>query len=198
VPQNFAPSAWLKENTMSKAIIAIAATLLLCVGASLAVHRNSPMREIERCRDALINIKSWHYHTFRLIPSSTPETQDIDFLCPAFEHGVFSTVNDRGVTEVREQIRNFSTYYNHVGDHWLSGEQNAPIFECGVGPLGTDEYSLPLVGIIEEGSAKRGRLLTVDGDSCREYELSVDTPHDPKKRPSSLPSASMSETTSRA
>jgi hypothetical protein len=25
-------------------------------------------------------------------------------------------------------------------------------------------------------------VLTIDGDSCREYEISVDTPHDPKEK----------------
>jgi hypothetical protein len=181
-PHDVAQPRRPRENTMSRGIVAIAATLLVIVGISVALRRNAPMREIERSRNALINIKSWHYHTVRLIQSRTPETQDIDFLCPAFEHSVSSSINDRGDPEVREQIRNFSTYYNHVGDRWLTGQQNAPIFECGVGPLGTDEYSLPLTGIIEDGSAKRGQLLTVDGENCREYELSVETPHDPKEK----------------
>jgi hypothetical protein len=181
-PRHFAPPPWLKEKLMPKLIIAVAAMLLLVVAGAWAFRRNSPMREIERSRDALANVKSWHYHTVRLIPSRTPETQNIDFLCPVFEHSISSTVNDSGVIEVREQIRNFNTFYNRIDGRWVSGQQSAPIFECGVGPLGTDEYSLPLAGVIEDGSAKRGEALTIGGDSCREYEISVDTPHDPKEK----------------
>ena len=50
--------AWLKENFMPKFIIGLAAALLLIVGAVWLQHRNSPMREIERSRDALASIRS--------------------------------------------------------------------------------------------------------------------------------------------
>jgi hypothetical protein len=49
-------------------------------------------------------------------------------------------------------------------------------------PLGGDDYSRPYAGVIEDGSAKRGELKDVDGESCRKYDVAVPTPHDPKER----------------
>jgi hypothetical protein len=184
--------AWLKEQFMPKLVIVVAAILLIAVGAGWMIQRNSPMREIERSRDAVAAIKSWHYHTVRYIPGLAPETIDMDILCPSFQHRTASYVDEKGATQVREGIYYFGSHYGLVGDRWLVPTQTATqasgpdpgIFECrsDVGPLGGDENSLPLSGIIEDGSVKRGELKDVDGESCREYDISVPTPHDPKEK----------------
>jgi len=41
---------------------------------------------------------------------------------------------------------------------------------------------LPLDSFIEDGSVKRGVLRQVNGDSCRDYQVSAPTPHDPAER----------------
>jgi hypothetical protein len=184
--------AWLKEQFIPKLVIVVAAFLLVAVGTGWMIRRNSPMREIERSRDAVAAIKSWHYHTVRYIPGLAPETIDMDILCPSFQHRTASYVDEKGATQVREAIYYFGSYYGLVGDRWLVPTQTAAqasnpdpgIFECrgDVGPLGADENSLPLSGIIEDGSVKRGELKEVDGESCREYDISVPTPHDPKEK----------------
>ena len=180
--------AWLKEQLMPKLVIVVAAILLIGVGAGWMLRRNSPMREIERSRDAVAAITSWHYHSVRHVPGRPPETIDMDVSCPSFQHRISSIVDENGATQVRETIQYFGTGYNHVRDRWLAaqrrpGQEDPGIFECrmDVGPLGGDEYSLPYAGVIEDGSAKRGELKDVDGESCREYDVTVPTPHDPKE-----------------
>jgi hypothetical protein len=184
--------AWLKEQFMPKLVIVVAVILLIAVGAGWILRRNSPMREIERSRDAVAAIKSWHFHTVRYIPGLPPETIDMDILCPSFQHRTASYVDEKGATQVREGIYYFGSHYGLVGDRWLAPTKTAAqasgsdpgIFECrsDVGPLGGDENSLPFAGVIEDGSVKRGELKDVAGESCREYDVSVPTPHDPKEK----------------
>jgi hypothetical protein len=181
--------AWLKEQFMPKLVVVVAGILLVAVGTGWILRRNSPMREIERSRDAVAATTSWHYHSVRFVPGRPPETIDMDILCPSFQHRISSIVNEKGATEARETIQYFGNGYNHVGDRWLAaqkrpGQEDPGIFECrtDVGPLGGDEYSLPYAGIIEDGSVKRGELKDVAGESCREYDVSVPTPHDPTEK----------------
>jgi len=181
--------AWLKEQHMPKLVIVAAVILLIAVGAGWILRRNSPMREIERSRDAVAAITSWHYHSVHYSPGRAPETIDMDTLCPSFRHRTSSIVDENGATQVRETIEYFGAGYNHVEDRWLTaqkrpGQEDPGIFECrtDVGPLGGDDYSLPYAGVIEDGSAKRGELNYVDGESCREYDITVPTPHDPKEK----------------
>ena len=188
-PRIVQPPAWLKERFMPKSVIVVAVILLMAVGAGWMLWRNSPMREIERSRDAMTAITNWHYHSVRYFPGRSPETIDMDTFCPSFQHRISSTVDENGATQVRDTIQYFNTGYNHVGDRWLAapmraGQTNPGIFECrtDTGPLGGDEYSLPYAGIIEDGSVKRGELKDVDGESCREYDIAVPTPHDPKEK----------------
>jgi hypothetical protein len=183
--------AWSKEQFMPKLVIVVAVILLIAVGAGWILRRDSPMREIEHSRDAVAAITSWHYHSVRYVPGRPPETIDMDILCPSFQRRTSSYVDEKGATQTRETIRYFSNDYNLVGDRWLAATKTAAqantdpgIFECrtDVGPLGGDEYSLPYAGIIEDGSVKRGELKDVTGESCREYDVSVPTPHDPKEK----------------
>ena len=175
---------WLRENFMAKLIIIAALLLLFAAGAGWILRRNSPMREIERSRDALATVKSWHFHTVRYISGQPPETIDTDTICPSFQHRIASFEDVNGTPQVRESIRFFGVSYNHVGGQWLPAQKLASqtdpgIFECSNGPMSEDANSLLYSGILEDGTVKRGEMQTVNGESCRAYDVSVPTPHDP-------------------
>ena len=178
---------WLRENLLGKSILIAGVVVIVAFTAARISYRMSPKRDLERTRDALLQIHSWHFHTVRYIQGQPPETIDRDTLCPSFDHRVSTFVDSRGETQVRESIHSFTTYYNHVGDQWLtaptrSGYSDPGILECQHGPLSGDENSLPLDSVIDDGSVKRGGLRRVNGESCRDYEVSVATPHDPAER----------------
>jgi len=175
------PPEWLKENFVAKTIIGIAAVALLGAVMGWMMYRNSPKRELERTRDALAAVKSWHYHTVRYIPGLPPETREAEIACPAYWHSIVSSGEPGEVPQVRESYGYFGNVYTRVGDHWVTGKSTADTPECHLGPL-ADENSLPLPGVIEEGAVKKGELKDVDGESCREFSVSVPTPHDPKEK----------------
>ena len=177
----------VRENFMPKLIIIAALLLLFAVGAGWILRRNSPMREIERSRDALATVKSWHFHTVRYISGQPPETIDTDTICPSFQHRIASFEDVNGTPQVRESIRFFGVSYSHVGGQWLPAQRLASqtdpgIFECSNGPMSEDANSLPYSGILEDATVKRGELQTINGESCRAYDVSVPTPHDPAEK----------------
>ncbi len=173
---------WLKERFVPKLLVAVAGILLCVVGVVTVVRRNSPMREIERSRDALVAVRSWHYHVSRYFAGQPPMTVDKDTFCPSFQHLIASSEDANGVTQVRESLRYFSDNYNRVGDQWLAARQSSEeIFECRTGPIGQDNDSLPLSAVIDHATVARRDLRNVDGDSCRDYEIAVPTPHDPQE-----------------
>ena len=178
---------WLKENLLGKSILTVGAAAVVLFTASRILYANSPMREIERSRDALARIHSWHFHTVRYVKGQPPETIDIDTFCPSFEHCTTSFVDDRGETQVRESIHYFTNYFNHIGGDWVpakmqGGFSDPGILECQRGPLSNDENSLPLDSFLDDGSVTRGEVQQVNGDSCRDYQVSAPTPHDPAER----------------
>jgi len=173
---------WLKERFVPKLLVAVAGILLCVVGVVTVVRRNSPMREIERSRDALVAVRSWHYHVSRYFAGQPPMTVDKDTFCPSFQHLIASSEDANGVTQVRESLRYFSDNYNRVGDQWLAARQSSEeIFDCRTGPIGQDNDSLPLSAVIDHATVARRDLRNVDGDSCRDYEIAVPTPHDPQE-----------------
>jgi len=154
---------------------------------------NSPMREIERSRDAVAAAKSWHYHTVRYIPGLPLETYDIDTLCPGFQHFIDSTTR---IQDDAPLVRDTITYagYTYVlqgGRYVIPGNtqyridanaaRNDHILECDVGPIGADQNSLPYKAILE-GSVTRGAEHEVEGNTCRDYDVTVSTPHDPEEK----------------
>jgi hypothetical protein len=178
---------WLTENFMAKSVIILALVLLLALGSTWQLRRSSPMREIERSRDALATINSWHIHTVRHIPDQPVETVDVDTSCPSFQRRISSFDDANDVTQVRDSIHYFNTYDNHIGDRWIPapmrfGQTDPGIVECSSGPMSGDQNSLPYPGVIEDGTVKRGELNDVNGESCREYDISVPTPHDPQEK----------------
>ena len=172
---------------MAKSILVVGGLLILAFSAGWIMYKNSPMREIERSRDAVSESKSWHMHTMRYIPGQPPETVDIDTLCPSFQRRTSTWTDASGATQVRDSIHYFSSFYSRVEGQWLAAAPSARftdpgILECRTSPIGGDDNSLPLSGVVEEGSAKRASLKEVNGESCRVYDLSLPTPHDPSER----------------
>lgn len=178
---------WLKENLLGRSILIVGTIVIVGFAAAQVSYRMSPKRDLERTRDALVGTHSWHFHTVRYIQGQPPETVDVDFLCPSFEHRTRSYTDARGETQVRESIHYFTNFYNHVDGQWLAaprqgGYSDPGIPECQSGPIGADQTSLPLESVIQDGSVTRGTLRQLDGESCREYEISAPTPHDPAER----------------
>lgn len=182
-PRKIALPDWLKKNALGKAILIIGAVVMVAFMAAGISYRMSPKRDLERTRDALAGIHSWHFHTVRYVKTQPPETIDRDTLCPSFDHRISTYVDARGETQVRESIHYFSNYYNHVGDQWLAARSQAGysdpgILECQRGPLSGDDNSLPLDTVIKDSSVKRGAVREVNGESCRDYEIFTATPND--------------------
>jgi predicted membrane channel-forming protein YqfA (hemolysin III family) len=177
-----------KELLMPKWIMLAAGGILLAAGLGWAYWRNSPMREIERSRAAVAANNTWHYHRVRLNlgPGIPPDSFDVDTTCPSFQHTIQSGTGYDGAPSTSDSINYFGRVYKHVGDQWelVSGSQGSvPIFECMKKvSIGNDENSLPFDGIIEDGTVQRGTIGEVAGDSCRNYEISVPTPHDPEEK----------------
>ena len=154
---------------------------------------NSPMREIERSRDAVAASKSWHYHTVRYIPGLPLETFDIDVLCPGFQHFIDSTTRMQdGAPLVIDTITYAGHAYRLTGGRYVipgdtqyqinaNAARVSAIIECDVGPIGADQNSLPYKAMLE-GTVKRGQDREVENDSCTDYNVTVPTPHDPQEK----------------
>ncbi len=178
----------MKEFLNRGWIMTAAVLALLGAGLVWAGWRASPMREVERSKEAVAEAKSWHYHTVRYFENLPPETDDADFVCPVFRHSIAETTKPDGSPLNREDIVYFSRSYNHIGDQWvlsegrqggMNGQAPAPILECQDGPIGLDETALPYNAILSDGSVRRGDVQDVEGESCRDYDIAVPTPHDP-------------------
>jgi hypothetical protein len=180
---------------VAKKLSIAAGVIVLVIILGYLKWKYSPFREIERSRDSVAAAKSWHYHTIHRWPGYPSETYDADILCPVFEHVTSSPTTDDGTPISREYINYLGNVYNHVGDRWLSGAGGgqaaananipgrAPIFECLKNlTIGVDETALPYAAILNDGNVRRGGMRELDGESCRDYEVSVPTPDDPSEK----------------
>ena len=182
-------SRLLLTNTIS---LAAAGALLIAVSGWLW-WRNSPMREIERARAAVAEANGWHSHTARpnyTDPSLPPETFDRDTVCPSYQRTIQTGLDYKGEPAVFDTINYSGRVYSHVDGQWVlpQGRQpavaapDAPIFECLKGVIAGDETLLPFGAILEDGTVRRSGLRDVEGESCRDYEITVSTPHDPTEK----------------
>ena len=107
-------------------------------------------------------------------------------LCPSFQRNTRSTVDASGLTQTRDTILYFTNAHYFSEGHWVASPRSntsaTDTIECMKGPMTSDENSLPLSGVIEDGTVKRGEVKEVSGESCREFDVSVPTPHDPKEK----------------
>jgi len=190
----FAPPGWRPRTlqwdlrallTPGRVVLSAAALLLLfLVGWRLRSSLgNSPaMQEIERAQAAVAAANSWHYHRVRDTALGT-ETIDTDTVCPSFQHAVRNGFRARGQAAVFESIVYSGRFYNYDGESWVVSQgRDVPIFECLKGAMGVDETSLPFPAILEDASVRAGAERQVEGVSCRDYEISVPTPHDPAEK----------------
>ena len=170
--------------------------VVLIAGAVVLVRvkwLNSPMREIERSKAAVAAAKSWHSRAVRHIPGLPTDTYEKDTLCPAFQHTTASSTSPDGTPIVREWISYSGRGYAFVDGHWTSsgGTQAqtnanaagtvASVMDCATGPIGADITSLPYDAMLS-GSVERGDERQVEGDSCRDYDVTFSTPHDPEEK----------------
>jgi len=175
---------------MPKSIILTVGGLLLVAVAGWGIWRNSPMREIERARAAVAEANGWHYHTVRFNPASpgvVQDTIDKDTVCPSYQRTIQTGLDYKGVPAVFDSINYLGQVYGHVDGQWVLSQQataprDAPIFECERGLMAGDETLLPFAAILEDGTVRRRDLREVDGESCRDYEIAVPTPHDPTEK----------------
>ncbi|MFY9804915.1 MAG: hypothetical protein WA211_09750 [Candidatus Acidiferrales bacterium] len=168
---------------MAKWIVAALVVILLIVGMAWMNWRNSPMREIEKSGAAVESAKSWHYHTVRTPPGLPPDTIEKDTFCPSFQRTVQSGTDRNGAPIVFDTINYFGHSYSQTGGQWTtSGPGSVPIFECPHLAIGSDENSLPYDAILKDGVVRRGGVRDVEGNSCRDYEIAVATPHDTQEK----------------
>jgi len=171
---------------MGKWIALAGVVIVLAAGLAWWNWRNSPLREMERSQKAAASAKSWHYHSLHYFPASAPETFDIDTFCPVFQRTVHGAMDQNGSPRVLESIIYLGRSYGRVDGQWVLGKGNGqgslPIFECDRGSLGSDDNSLPYEAIVSDGSVRRGGVRSVAGESCRDYEVAVATPHDPSEK----------------
>jgi len=170
-----------------KKFLAIAAGLIvLAIVVGRMRYLNSPMREIERSKAAVATAKSWHFHRVRHFPGLPSDTYDVDTLCPAFQHTIASS---EGSPLVHEWIGYAGRTYVYNEGRWTTSggtqaqtDANASatvsVIECRTGPIGADGTSSPYEGILE-GAVQPGAEREVEGESCRDYDVTVPTPHDP-------------------
>lgn len=170
---------------MSKWIVATLIVIALIAVLGWMNWRNSPMREMEKSSAAVDNAKSWHYHSVRTFAGQPPNTFDKDTFCPTFQRTIQSGTAQNGAPIVFDTIIYFGHSYSQVAGQWASSgnrQGSVPIFECPHGPIGSDENSLPYDAILKDGKVRRGGVRNVEGDSCRDYEIVVATPHDPQEK----------------
>jgi hypothetical protein len=153
--------------------------LALLALVSYVLWWNSPTREIRRTYAALMQQKTSHSHTVRSFQGSPPQTYDIDFFCPSFEHYKNQYTDWSGSPAVRENIRYNGTYYNFVNGRWTKTGERAEINECRHGPLvDGDGIAFPFEMLGRGTKIERGAFQTVGGDSCRDYKIIIPTPYD--------------------
>lgn len=151
--------------------------------------RNSPMREIERSKAAVAGAKSWHFHRVRYFPGLPSDIYDVDTLCPSFQHTIASSARPDGTPVVHEWIAYAGRTYVYAEGRWTTNgvaqaqsDANAggtvSVVECQAGPIGADVTSLSYDAMFD-GKVQRGDEREVEGDSCRDYNVTVPTPHDP-------------------
>lgn len=171
----------------------IAAVLIGVVVLWRVMWLNSPMREIERSKAAASAAKSWHYHTVRYFPGLPSETYEEDFVCPGFVHVTDTATKQDGTPYFRETFNYSGRGYVNVDGRWtLVGGTQAQIdanaasvdhvFECDQTAIGADPFTAMPYNAILEGNVHRGAQHEVAGDSCREYDVTVSTPHDPENK----------------
>lgn len=164
---------------MPKWMMIVTVSVVAIGGAYLVEWVRAPKREIERSRTALLDAKSWHFHTVRVFLNIPPETVDLDVVCPGFKHRIARGTRDDGTLIVREYIEFHGKMYNRAEDQWILSETPAdPMWNCDQhgSLLDGDGNSLPYAAILDEGTIRRRELRQSGNETCRDYEVVIPVP----------------------
>jgi hypothetical protein len=162
-----------------KCMMIVTVSVVAIGGAYLVEWVRAPKREIERSRTALLNAKSWHFHTVRVFLNIPPETVDLDVVCPGFKHRIARGTLDDGTLIVREYIESHGRMYNRVEDQWILSKTPADtMWNCDQhgSLLDGDGNSLPYAAILDEGTIRRRELRQSGNETCRDYEVVIPVP----------------------
>jgi hypothetical protein len=164
---------------VKKWIVIVTVCAIALGGAYLVQWTRAPKREVERSRAALLNAKSWHFHTVRVFLNIPPETVDMDVVCPGFEHRIARGAAADGTPIVREYIKFRGQVYSRVEDQWVLSKTPAQtMWNCDQhgSLLDGDANSLPYSAILGEGTIRRGELRQSGSETCRDYEVVIPVP----------------------
>lgn len=149
-----------------KTLIAISAVILVLVLFFFRLHKESGMMELQRCRTAVGQAKSWTIETtVQYDQNSAPSTTRYKVSCPD-DYKYQSTIHTHGVT-----------YVETVEGKWEQSvtANNSPIpTECGKGPALVQMTVLHAITELPHrraGKLTRGQLQTIEGVRCQEWNV---------------------------
>jgi hypothetical protein len=165
-----------------KPALALSAAILVVALLFFRLHSESGLMELERCKTAVGQAKSWS--TERI---SEPESPDFVTLttrtkvsCPDdYEYFYRRRTHDDVITEQTTIRTHGVTYVETVDGKWnQSANAGSPqiSMECGKGPLLVQQTVFN--AIIEvprrrEGKIVEGQLQTIDGIRCRDWSVDL-------------------------
>lgn len=163
-----------------KSLFVILAVLLLAVMLFFRLHTESGMMELQRCRAAVSQAKSWTAESISepVSPNFVTTTNRTKVSCPDdYEYFFRSRTTDDVITEQSTIRANGMTYVESRDGKWetVANSMDPQIHsECGKGPALLQQTVL--VAIIElprrkAGKISEGQLQTIDGASCRDWSL---------------------------
>ena len=165
---------------MGKSVLALAALVLLAALIFFRLQSESGPLEMERCKIAVQQAKSWTVES-----TSEPESPNYNTFttrtkvsCPDdYEYFWRNRTRDDVITGQATVHAHGVSYVENVDGKWdqsiPAGNFDLPK-ECGKGPaliqqtLGNALFELPRR---KAGKMEKGKLLTIDGVSCREWSL---------------------------
>jgi hypothetical protein len=163
-----------------KPVLIVAAAILILAMVIFRLHKESGMMELERCRAAVGQAKSWTAESISepVSPNLVTTTNRTKVSCPDdYEYLFRSRTPDDVITEQSTIRANGKTYVESRDGKWetVASSMDPQIHsECGKGPALLQQTVL--VAIIElprrrAGKITEGQLQTTDGTTCRDWSL---------------------------
>lgn len=163
-----------------KPILPIFAVILVVALVFFRLHKQSGMMELQRCRTAVGQAKSWTVESISepVSPNYVTTTTRTKVSCPDdYEYLFRSRTPDDVMTEQSTIHSNGVTYFESHDGKWqtVSYVTDPPNHvECGKGPAVLQQTVL--VAIVElprrtAGKIAEGKLQTINGTSCQDWNL---------------------------
>jgi hypothetical protein len=163
-----------------KFVFVIVAVVLLLAMVIFRLHAESGMKELERCREAVRQAKSWTAESISepVSPNFVTTTNRTRVSCPDdYEYLFRSRTPDDVITEQSTIRASGMTFIESRDGKWetVASSTDPQIHsECGKGPALLQQTVL--VAIIElprrrAGKITEGQLQTIGGASCRDWSL---------------------------